>query len=127
MITKGELPERRTYIRRYLTEVRQALIRDLGPTEDKLTSGQTILIDRVTTKLGVIRCIEEYIRETSVMEGKKLAPSLRENYLAYNNSVRLDLKALGVIDIKDTAGEFDVLGYVKRKYARGKKNDRVKK
>ena len=96
LISKGELPENRRYIRRYLTEAREGLIRDLGPTEDDLTTGQAIMIDRVTTKLGIVRCIEEFIREDAVFEGKRLSPSLRESYLAYNNSIRLDLQALGI-------------------------------
>lgn len=72
------------------------MIQDLGPSEQDLTAAQIILIDRVVTKLGVVRCIEEHIRETSVMDGEKLAPSLRESYLAYNNSIRLDLDKLGI-------------------------------
>jgi len=46
--------------------VRQGLIQDLGPSENDLSTAQIVLIDRVTTKLGVIRCIEEHVRENSV-------------------------------------------------------------
>ena len=96
LLIKGELPENRKYIRRYLTAVREGLIQDLGPTEKDLTTAQLVLIDRIVTKLGVVRCIEEYIREHTVMTGARLSPSLRESYLAYNNSIRLDLAALGI-------------------------------
>ena len=68
-LIKGELPENRKHVLRYLTAARENLIRDLGPTEEDLTAAQIILIDRVVTKLGVIRCIEEHIRENSVMRG----------------------------------------------------------
>jgi len=95
-LTKGELPENRTHVLRYLMAVREGLVRDLGPTENDLSTAQIVLIDRVTTKLGVIRCVEEHIRENSVMAGRDLAPSLKASYLAYNNSLRLDLQALGV-------------------------------
>ena len=95
-LTKGELPENRTYILKYLMAVRQGIIRDLGPNENDLSTAQIVLIDRITTKLGVIRCVEEYIRENSVMMGNDLAPSLKASYLAYNNSLRLDLQALGL-------------------------------
>lgn len=95
-LTTGELPEQRTYILKYLIAVRDGLIRDLGPTEHDLSTAQIVLIDRVTTKLGVIRCVEEHIRENSVMLGDDLAPSLKASYLAYNNSLRLDLQALGL-------------------------------
>ncbi len=95
-LVKGELPENRKYILKYLSAARDQLVKDMGPTEQDLTAAQIIIIDRVVTKLGVVRCIEEHIRETSVMQGHKLAPSLRQSYLAYNNSIRLDLQSLGI-------------------------------
>jgi hypothetical protein len=76
--------------------VRQGLVRDLGPTENDLSTAQIVLIDRITTKLGVIRCVEEHIRENSVMVRDDLAPCLKASYLAYQNSLRLDLQALGL-------------------------------
>jgi len=76
--------------------VRQGLIQDLGPTENDLSTAKIVLIDRITTKLGVIRCVEEHVKENSVMAGDDLAPSLKASYLAYNNSLRLDLQALGL-------------------------------
>jgi len=95
-LTKGELPEDRKHILKYLTGARENLIKDLGPTENDLTAAQIILIDRVISKLGVVRCIEEFIRVHTVMKGENLSPSLGQNYLAYNNSIRLDLNILGV-------------------------------
>ena len=95
-LVKGELPENRKYILRYLIAARENLIKDLGPTEEDLTAAQIIIIDRIVSKLGVVRCIEEHIRENSVMRGHNLAPSLKASYLAYNNSIRLDLQALGI-------------------------------
>lgn len=95
-MVRGELPENRKHILRHLTAVREGLICDLGPTEDALTTAQIIIIDRIVTKLGVIRCIEEHIRENTVMIGQNLAPALKQNYIAYNNSVRLDLDKLGI-------------------------------
>lgn len=95
-LATGALPEQRSNVLKYLIAARQGLVKDLGPTENDLSTAQIILIDRITTKLGVIRCVEEYIRENSVMAGDDLAPSLRASYLAYNNSLRLDLQALGI-------------------------------
>ena len=94
-LTKGELPESRPQILKYLMAARQGLVRDLGPTENDLTTAQIILIDRITTKLGVIRCMEEFINGRSVIKGDELAPCLKASYLAYSNSIRLDLQALG--------------------------------
>lgn len=94
--TTGKLPEHKKYIEAYLTAARMNLIGDLGPTEQDLTAAQIIIIDRIVSKLGVIRCIEEHIKEKAVMVGDNLAPALRASYLAYNNSVRLDLRELGI-------------------------------
>ena len=123
-LVKGELPENRKYILRYLIAARENLIRDLGPAEEDLTAAQIIIIDRIISKLGVIRCIEEHIRENSVMVGDILAPCLKASYLAYNNSIRLDLQALGlekrmedrVLTPLEIAEEFD-----KEKEAKEKK------
>ena len=73
-ITSGELPKNRAYILKYLMAVRQGIIQDLGPTEHNLSTAQLVMIDRVTTKLGVIRCVEEHIRENSVMAGDVTLP-----------------------------------------------------
>lgn len=113
-LVKGELPENRKLVLRYLTGARAGLITDLGPTEDDLTAAQIILIDRVICKLGVCRCIEEHIRETTVMKGEELAPALKASYLAYNNSIRLDLTALG-LDTRQSEVK-DLAAYINAKY-----------
>jgi hypothetical protein len=95
-LLSGRLPEHRNEVERYLTGAREGLIRDIGPKEDDLTTAQAILIGRVIAKLGVLRCVEEYIRERSIFVGAELAPCLGKSYLAYSNSVRLDLCELGV-------------------------------
>jgi len=95
-LSTGRLPEHRREVERYLTAAREGLIRDLAGIEENLTTAQVILIDRVIGKLGILRCIEEFIREHSVFEGSELAPCLKASYLAYGNSVRLDLRELGI-------------------------------
>lgn len=95
-LVKGDLPEDRSHILKYLMAVREGLTRDLQDSGKGLTTAQIILIDRITTKLGVVRCMEEHVREHSVFKGDELAPCLRASYLAYLNSVRLDLQALGI-------------------------------
>ena len=116
-ITKGELPENRTHILKYLIAVREGLVKDLGPTENDLSTAQIIIVDRITTKLGVIRCIEEHIREKSVMAGGDLAPSLRGSYLAYNNSIRLDLQALG-LERKEFSDIVNLMEYAEKKHGK---------
>ena len=94
-LSQGKLPADRAYIERYLTACRQGLINDLGG-EENLSTAQAILIDRIISKLGCIRCIEEHTREGSVMVDQELAPALKSSYLAFSNSIRLDLQALGI-------------------------------
>jgi len=94
-LSKGKLPEDRAYIERYLTACRQGLIDDLGGDRN-LSTAQAILIDRIISKLGCVRCIEEHTREGSVMVNQELAPALKSSYLAFSNSIRLDLQALGI-------------------------------
>jgi len=118
-LTTGNLPENRAYIERYLTETREGLVRDLGPTEEDLTTAQIVIMDRIISKLGIIRCIEEHIRENSVMIGDNLAPSLGKNYISYNNSVRLDLEKLG-IDKRKGDEVFDLQEYAREKYGKKK-------
>lgn len=78
IIRAGELPKRRTYIRAYLQEAHDNLTRDLGPREEDLTAAQRVLIDRAVSKLAVIRCIEEHVKETGVFKGKELSPVLAQ-------------------------------------------------
>lgn len=94
-LVRGELPIHRAYLLRYLTDCRQGLIDDLGGCE-RLSTGQTILIDRIIGKLGISRLIEEHTKETGAINGQELSPMLRASYLAYSNSLRLDLLALGM-------------------------------
>lgn len=96
MVKAGELPKRRTYLRAYLNEVRASLIADLGPKEADLTAAQRVLINGVISKLSIIRCIEEHVKENGVFRGRELSSVLAKSYITYTNSLRLDLLALGV-------------------------------
>lgn len=119
-LVKGKLPENRKHVLRYLTAVREGLVRDLGPTENDLTVAQIVIIDRIVSKLGIVRCMEEHIRENAVMVGQQLAPSLQSSYLAYNNSIRLDLTALG-INTRKADDALDVQDYIESTYGKKKK------
>jgi len=114
-LATGRLPEHRRYIEKFLTAARMGLIRDLGPTEQDLTTAEIILIDRVISKIGILRCIEEHVREQGIMSGNLLAASLRASYLSYSNSLRLDLQALG-IERKKAEEALDLTEYVKKHY-----------
>ena len=124
LLTTGELPENRKYLRPYLSGIREALIRDLGPREEDLTAAQLILVDRVVTTLGILRLVEEFIREKGIFANPQgfLNPALSKHYIAYSNSIRLNLQALGIAR-KDLAGEeLSLEGYIRQADA-GKDTD----
>jgi len=117
-LASGKLPEHRVYLLQYLTNSRQGLLDDLGG-EDNLSTAQVVLINLVISKLGCLRCIEEHVRENSVMVGNMIAPSLKSAYLAFSNSLRLDLQALGIR--KKVGQRIPTIEQIKAEYATGKR------
>jgi len=98
-LTSGKVPKSRKYIEKYISAVRENLILDLGPTQDDLTTAQMVLIDRVIMKLGFLRLIEEYLRETGeIFKGNtgQLLPCISNDYTRFAESVRRDLSTLGI-------------------------------
>lgn len=83
-------------IQKYLTNVRESLIQDIGGKEDNLTAQQVLIIDAVINLLGICRCMEEHIREVGVMRGHDVAPCLKSHYLAYRNAIQRHLVVLGI-------------------------------
>jgi len=96
MIRRGELPERRGYIRKHLTACREGLIRNLGPLESDLTAAEIIILDRCISKLAVVRMIEEHFAARGILMKGQLAPVLSADYLRYRESLRRDLLTLGI-------------------------------
>jgi len=82
-------------IQKQLTLMRNLLIEDLGGY-DNLSAQKIIILDGIIAKMGVVRAIEAYIKETSIIAGKKLVPVLQFNYLAYRNSIDRSLSLLGL-------------------------------
>lgn len=111
ILNRAEVPYARKKIMRYFHQVRDSIIQDLGGSA-RLTTAQLLLVDRIIFKLGFLRCVEIYIAEKGPFtEAGQLEPILRETYLAYANSLRLDLQALG---IKEKAEEIITLtDYIK--------------
>jgi hypothetical protein len=84
-------------VRRQVQAIREQLIRDIiGSVEPALTAAQTILIDKTVNLYQVTLCLEAYIRREGPFRGKKLDPVLGQNYLAYVNTIRLNLRELGI-------------------------------
>jgi hypothetical protein len=89
-------PQRRPWLRRYLTEVREGLIQDLAAREEDLSMAQRVIIDRVVTLLGLVRLYEENVRVKGLFaEGNPLS-ELQTLYLTYNETIRRHLQALGI-------------------------------
>jgi hypothetical protein len=75
MVRAGELPKRVTRFRRYLTEIREGLIRDVTGREVDLTTAHAVLIDRAISLLGVLSTTGESLSEKVIMKGNILAQS----------------------------------------------------
>ncbi len=124
LIKTGKLPSGRRGIRKYLENTREGLVRDFGPTEADLSTGQIVLIDRVISKLGIVRLIEEHTRESGNIFNADggLVGSLKESYLAFNNSVRLSLLALDKLD-RQRDQETNIDDYIAETYGKGGDDD----
>ncbi|MBA7677441.1 hypothetical protein ES703_85698 [subsurface metagenome] len=108
-LTTGRLPEHRIELLRHLSGVRAGLIEDLG---GNLSTQETILIDRCISLLGVLRCIEEFVREQGVFKGDELQPSLGKHYISFTNSLKQILALLGLR--KQDIDELTPLEYIKQ-------------
>ena len=62
----------------------------------KLTALMIILIDRICFKYVCCRCIEQYVKKIGLIDEEKglMRSTLDKNYLAWSNSMRLDLREL---------------------------------
>jgi hypothetical protein len=83
-------------VRRQVQAIREQLVRDIGGTGPALTAAQVILIDKTVNLYQVTLCLEAYVRREGPFRGKKLDPVLGQNYLAYVNTIRLNLRELGI-------------------------------
>jgi hypothetical protein len=116
----GEIPERMTHIRQYISDIREGLILDIAGAENHLTTAQRVLIDRTIILIGVCRCIEEWVKNTGVFVNGKMEPSLSEKYIAFQNSIRLNLDKLG-IDKREKDEPMDLQEYIRLKDAENEK------
>lgn len=113
LVSKNEALRDNPRIRKYLEDSRAGLVHDIAGDETRLTEAQRILIDRVISKLAVIRLIESYVERHGPFKGDRLRGMLGEHYLRFNNSIRLSLCALGldkrasekILNVEDLATE----------------------
>jgi hypothetical protein len=78
--------DRRSHLYRGLLAIKQSLIDELGGS---ITAQEALLVERATFK--TVRC---FLFEKAMLEG--LDVKTDERYLAWANSLRLDLMALGL-------------------------------
>lgn len=101
-----------------------ALAEDLGGWEG-LTTGQRLLVDRIAVKTLVLGRIESYGLKEPVTEGGELRGLWGEHYLAYANSLRLDLQALGLRPVRgdENEGGLDAATMIQRAREREQEQD----
>jgi hypothetical protein len=92
-IVRGCLPEHRKYLLSYLIAARESIVADYGG-EDRMSASQIILLDRIISKLGCLRLMEEYAREREILSAGELIPCLKKSYLSFSNSLRRDLETI---------------------------------
>jgi len=104
-------------IRQYLMATREGLVRDVAGDEGSLSEQQRIIIDRIVSKLAILRLIEIYIEKHGIWRRDRLIknqvlelePALGLNYLAFSNSIDRALKLLGV---NKKAGDIEEIKYL---------------
>jgi len=89
---RSSLPIR---INREVKALQAMLAEEVAGSRD-LTGMQIVLIDRISFKFACCRCIERHALKTGFVDQKTgaLHSSLSNNYLAWSNSMRLDLREL---------------------------------
>lgn len=95
-VTKGELDGRSAVAQAIKTMCHQ-LARDLGSGWATLSAQQRLLCESVATKATVLSLMVGHALSHDVVEQDgKLRPPLGGHFLAWSNSLRLDLQALGL-------------------------------
>jgi hypothetical protein len=123
IIHRDGLLKKHKDIEKFLEDCRKGLIRDVAGSEEALSEGQKILIDRIISKLAILRLIEIYIERYGPFNRQKLKqktlelePVLGESFLAFSNSIRASLVVLGV-DRRKFDEAIDITAYIKEKDA----------
>jgi hypothetical protein len=121
-LTQRELPPDKKHVLVYLGKVRHNLECELGP----MTEAMSLILDRVLEKLGYLSLIQEKVweEEPIIIENGIVAlqPALGKNYLAFSNSVRLDLEKLIELSKEPKNKIFD-MAHEMQKIDHGEKDD----
>ena len=93
-IKTGKLPRHKRHIERYLTWVREIYIEDIAGTEDKMTAGQTVLLNKLILLEGLCRCIETTVADITAETGK--LTGMPHHYTTYVNLILKICSQLGI-------------------------------
>jgi len=79
------------HITKYLSAIRANYIEELGPTEDDLSTGQTVLLGQLITCVGFCRLVEEKARKLA-----ELRPIQTKQYMSFMKHGRQLVLDLGL-------------------------------
>lgn len=90
----GRMPKEKARIEKYLTWLRMTYIEDIASTEDNLTAGQTILLNKLILLEGLCRCIE--VMAAEITEKTGVLYNMPDKYLGYVNTIAKICNLLGI-------------------------------
>ena len=112
-------------MQRYLEDIERGLIDDLGGQE-KLTAAKEILIKATIEAYGVLFLASMHCKREGILRPDKmkrgiieLQPVLGHQFIAFMNTIRQNLLALG-IDQRKADEALDLSKYVQERYGKGK-------
>lgn len=117
-VTKGNL-DGRVAAAQAVKAICHQLARDLGSTWEDLSAQRRMLCESVAAKATILSLMVGYSLGGEVMaEDGTLRAPLGKHFLAWSNSMRLDLQALGLERTPKQA--LDLAGYVAQRYGNAK-------
>jgi len=125
IVWRDEKLKEHPYLRSYIQECRDGLVRDVAGSEEQLSEQQRILIDRIISRLSICRLIEVFVEQKGLFKGDELIGAVGKNYLAFCGQIDRALVALG-LEKRKTEEALDIQTYIKQfdeKKERRKKND----
>lgn len=107
--------DRRTAVSKMLRQVERDLASDSGG-EQQLTNREKVLIRSTAALILITSSVEAYAfkQKSLLTDGAELLPALGKSYLAFANSLRLNLLALGLKPEKPKE-EADLSEYVRQR------------
>jgi len=63
-LRSGLISKENRHVEHYLTDLREGYVRDLGPVESDLSTGQLVLLNQLVICSGFTRLVEEQARKT---------------------------------------------------------------